>query len=152
MHYYIWWTASHWRDKLGPSYPTTSSPLPLPGSIGSDGCNPHPGYAGATIVDIPSEGLYDQNLAATFDRHIQLASDAGVRGFLVDWIGLGTADQTPSSSNENARLDMLISRVDLFNAHRSHPFLLGLAFAARGDYQRLPADVVGDLRYFSTRY
>ncbi|MHB8613492.1 MAG: glycoside hydrolase family 71/99 protein, partial [Candidatus Dormibacteraceae bacterium] len=42
--------------------------------------------------------------------------------------------------------------VDLFNAHRSHPFLLGLAFAARGDYQRLPADVVGDLRYFSTRY
>jgi hypothetical protein len=152
LHYYIWWTANHWRDKLGPSYPLTSNPLPLPGSIGPDGCNPRPSYSGATIVDIPSEGLYDQSLAATYDRHIQLASDAGVRGFLVDWIGLGATDQTPSSSDENGRLDLLISRVDLFNAHRAHPFLLGLAFAARGNFQRASGDIVADLSYFNHRY
>jgi hypothetical protein len=152
LHYYIWWTAGHWRDKLGPTYPTTASPLPLPGSIGADGCNPHAAYSGATIVDIPSEGLYDQSLAATFDRHIQLAADAGVRGFLVDWMGMGSTSQTPSSSDENSRLDLLVSRVDLFNAHRTHPFLLGLAFAARGNYQRHAADIVADLQYFSARY
>jgi hypothetical protein len=152
LHYYIWWTANHWRDKLGPNYPTQASPLPLPGSIGSNGCNPQAGYRGATIVDIPAEGLYDQHLASTFDHHIQLASDAGVRGFLVDWIGSGIAGQSGSSWDEDARLDLLVSRVNLFNAHSTHPFLLGLAFAARGDYQRAPADIITDLHYFSAHY
>jgi hypothetical protein len=152
LHYYIWWTAHHWRDKLGPDYPVGASPLPLPGVIGSDGCNPHPTYRSATIVDVPSEGLYDQNAPTSYDAHISLASDAGVRGFLVDWIGTGAPSQTPSSADENARLDKLVSRVDAFNASSKRPFGLGLAFAARGNFQRPAADIIADLRYFAAQY
>ena len=152
IHYYIWWTAHHWRDKVGPDYPVNASPLPLPGSVDSQGCNPRANYRNATIVDIPSEGLYDQNAPASFDSHISLASNTGVRGFLADWIGTGAAGQGPSSSDENARLDKLINRVDAFNAAAAHPFGLGLAFAARGDYQRPATSIIADLRYFSAQY
>ena len=72
LHYYLWWTPQHWRDKLGPTYPLDASPLPLPGSIDANGCNPHAAYRGATIVDLPTEGPYNQQLAETFDRHIAL--------------------------------------------------------------------------------
>lgn len=152
LHYYIWWTPTHWRDKLGPDYPIGASPLPLPGTIGPDGCNPHVSLRRASIVDIPSEGLYDQNAPATFDTHIRLASDANIRGFLVDWIGTGVESQTPSSSDENTRLDQLVSRVDAFNATSGRPFLLGLAFAARGNYQRPASNIIADLRFFIAQY
>jgi hypothetical protein len=152
LHYYIWWTPHHWRDKLGPAYSAGASPLPLPGSIGSDGCNPRASYPSATIVDIPSEGLYDQNAPATFDAHISLAGRTGIRGFLVDWIGTGSPSQTPSSSDESTRLDTLVRRVDAFNATSSQPFGLGLAMAARGNFQRPAADIIADLRYFTAQY
>src|ERR1700737_2446304 len=29
IHYYLFWSAQHWRDRLGPNYPTNASPLPL---------------------------------------------------------------------------------------------------------------------------
>jgi hypothetical protein len=152
LHYYIWWTATHWRDKVGPDYPVNASPLPLPGSIDSEGCNPRVNYRNATIVDIPSEGLYDQNVPASFDTHIKLASDAGVRGFLADWMGTGSVSQTPSSSDENARFDKLVSRVDAFNATSPYAFGLGLAFAARGDYNRPAASIIADLHFFISQY
>jgi hypothetical protein len=152
LHYYLWWTPDHWQQKLGSSYPYSANPLPLPGTIGADGCGPRVTYSGATIVDIPSEGLYDQNSAATFDRHIQLAAAAGVRGFLADWMGDGTTTQTPTSSADNARLDSLVSRVDAFNAGRANPFALGLAFAAFGNYARPAGQIINDLRYFNSRY
>jgi hypothetical protein len=91
VHYYLWWTPQHWSDKLGPSYPMSASPLPLPGTLGPDGCSASANYSGATITDIPTEGLYDQNDPSTFDRHIATAAAAGVRGFTVSWQGTGSA-------------------------------------------------------------
>ncbi len=152
LHYYLWWTAGHWRDKLGSSYPIGTDPAPSPGSMDANGCNPRADFPGATIVDLPVEGLYDQELAATFDRHIETAAAAGITGFLVSWLGTGTAQQDPQAAGYNRRLDLLVQRVDAFNANRTVKFRLGLAFASFGNYSR-PADaVINDLRYFVQRY
>jgi hypothetical protein len=152
LHYYLWWTPQHWRDKLGPAYPLDASPLPLPGTVDADGCNPRAAYAGATIVDLPTDGLYDQQLAETFDRHIALAAGAGVRGFLASWKGTGKPGQAPASPGYSQRLDLLVSRVEAYNRSHSSAFGLGLAMAAFGDYQRPAGAIIADLQYFDTRY
>jgi hypothetical protein len=152
LHYYLWWTPQHWRDKLGPDYPYRASPEPLPGDIGADGCGPSVRYPGATIVDLPSEGLYDQGLAATFDRHVATAAAAGVTGFLASWQGTGLPGQTPASSGYDRRLDLLVQRVHAYDATHATPFRLGLAFAAFGDYTRPAAEIIADLTYFADRY
>jgi hypothetical protein len=152
LHYYLWWTPQHWRDKLGPAYPLDASPLPLPGSVDASGCNPKAAYRGATIVDLPTEGPYNQQLAETFDRHIAQAAGAGVRGFLASWKSTGEPGQVPISSGYNQRLDLLVSRVEAYNRSHSRAFGLALAMAAFGDYQRPAGAIITDLRYFSTRY
>ena len=152
VHYYLWWTTAHWRDKLGPAYPLTSNPMPIPGTVDPTGCSPQVHYPGATIVDLPADGVYDQDSATTFDRHIEVASAAGISGFLVSWQGTGSAAQSPSSSGYDRRLDMLVQRVDAFNARSAAKFHLGLAFASFGDYGRPADEVINDLRYFQHRY
>jgi len=142
----------HWRDKLGPAYPYSQSPPPRPGSISGAGCEPKVQFAGATIVDLPSEGLYDQALADTFDRHIAAAAAAGIRGFLASWKGTGQSNQDPAAMGYNRRLDLLVSRVNAYNSSHGGHFGLGLALAAFGDYSRSTAEVQGDLAYFSSRY
>lgn len=152
VHYYLWWTPQHWSDKLGPSYPTNANPLPLPGSLGADGCSASVNYSGATITDVPSDGLYDQNDPATLDRHIATAAGAGIRGFVVSWQGTGSATQTPSSSGYNQRLDLLVSRVNAYNAAHAAHFNLALGLSVFGNYSRPSPAVLGDLSYFATRY
>lgn len=152
LHYYLWWTTEHWAEKLGASFPLTRQPLPLPGRVDASGCNPQVDFPGATIVDVPSEGLYDQEVAATFDRHIEAAAAAGITGFLVSWQGTGQAGQDRASSGYNRRLDLLVRRVDAFNGRSAVKFRLGLAFASFGDYSRPAEAVVNDLRYFSQTY
>jgi hypothetical protein len=153
IHYYLWWTDLHWHDKLGASYPYSATPLPLPGSTDASGCTQTVRYAGATIVDVPSEGLYNQNLAATFDRHIAAAAAAGVRGFVVSWIGNGTTTQSPTTSSSfNSRLDLLVSRVNAYNAAHATPFGLALGMSPYGNYSRPATAIVNDLTYFSNRY
>ena len=150
VHYYLWWTTQHWTDKLGNAYPYSSAPLP--GSTDSNGCNPSVTYSGATIVDVPSEGLYDQSQASTFDHHIELASGAGIKGFLADWQGTGAAQQDPASSGYDSRLDLLVRTVDAYNTAHGSRFGLGLAYAAFGDYSRPANELIADLRYFVSRY
>lgn len=152
MHYYLWWTPRHWQEKLGAAYPYGAVPLPLPGRLDAGGCNPTPAYPGATIVDIPSEGLYDQNQAATFDRHIAAAASAGIRGFLASWQGTGVAGQGPGDSGYNARLDLLAARVNAYNAAHGTAFSLVLGLEAFQAYGRAPSAVVNDLEYFRARY
>lgn len=152
LHYYTWWTLQHWHQKLGSRYPYAASPPVLPGTVDASGCAPAVDYPGATIVDVPSEGLYDQSQAATFDRHIAEAAAAGITGFLVSWQGVGSANQTPASSGYDSRLELLVERVDAYNATHTVPFRLGLAFAAFGDYSRPADEIIGDLTYFSHRY
>ncbi|MGH2467150.1 MAG: hypothetical protein ACRDGL_05420 [Candidatus Limnocylindrales bacterium] len=152
LHYYTWWTLQHWHEKLGRAYPYAAATLPLPATVDASGCAPRAEYPGATIADLPSEGLYDQGQAATFDRHIAAAAAAGITGFLVSWQGIGTVSQTPDSSGYDSRLELLVERVDAYNAIHAVPFRLGLAFAAFGEYSRPAAEIIGDLTYFSTRY
>jgi hypothetical protein len=150
VHYYLWWTSGHWADKLGPAYPYGSAPIP--GSTDGQGCNPTVSFSGSQIVDVPAEGLYDQSQAATFDRHIDLAANAGLKGFLADWQGTGADGQSPSSSGYNSRFDLMVTRVDNYDAAHGSSFGLGLAYAAFGDYQRSPAKIIADLKYFYSRY
>jgi hypothetical protein len=150
VHYYLWWTKQHWSDKLGPAYPYASAPIP--GSIDGLGCNPTVDYSGSQIVDIPTEGLYDQTQSDTFLRHVTVASQAGVKGFLADWQGTGYPVQSPASSGYNSRLDIMVSAVDAYNAEHASSFGLGLAYAAFGDYSRPASAIIADLRYFVSRY
>ena len=152
VHYYLWWSVQHWQDKLGAGYPYGASPAPAPGSMDSSGCNPQVRYPGSTIVDVPSEGLYNQDVASTFDLHIAEAVQAGLRGFLVSWQGTGATGQSPSSSSYNSRLDTLAARVNAYNLTHGADFGLGLAFASYGNYARPASAVVNDLRYFAARY
>lgn len=151
MHYYLWWTSRHWSEKLGGSYPYSARPLPAPGYFDATGCNPKVRYGGATIVDVPQAGLYDQGSAATFDLHIAQAVAAGITGFIVSWQGTGTA-QTPGSSGYNARLDVLVSRVNTYNAVHGTGFRLVLGMEAFGNYGRPASQVIADLNYFRGRY
>lgn len=152
VHYYMWWTTQHWRDKLGPAYPFGSASLPIPGSLDSAGCNPKGFFRGTQIVDLPTEGLYDQSQAATFEHHVDLANQAGLKGFLVSWQGTGTANQGSESSGYNSRLDLLVTTVDAYNAAHGTTFGLGLAFAAFGNYSRPARQITADLTYFYKRY
>ncbi len=150
VHYYLWWTVQHWTDKLGSDYPYGSAPIP--GTIDGQGCNPTVDYPGAQIVDVPSEGLYDQTQAATFQTHIALAGQAGIRGFLADWQGTGLSTQGPASSGYNSRLDLMVNTVNSYDAAHRGTFGLGLAYAAFGDYSRPASMIIADLRYFAKRY
>lgn len=152
VHYYLWWTPQHWRDKLGPAYPYTDGQPPLPGQVDAQGCNPVVAYPRAQIVDLPAEGLYDQGQPATFDRHVAQAAAAGITGFLVSWQGTGATAQRPDSSGYDSRLDLLVSRVHAFDQSGAGTFGLGLAFASFGDYARPAANVIADLDYFASRY
>jgi hypothetical protein len=152
VHYYMWWTGRHWREKLGPQYPLAAAPAPPPGRLDAQGCNPQPLFGGTEIVDLPAEGQYDQEQPSTFDHHIDLAVRAGIAGFLVSWRGTGARDQRPLSSGYNSRLDLLVSRVDSYNTTHKTNFRLDLAFAAFGDYGRPAGQIASDLDYFAARY
>lgn len=152
LHYYLWWTAQHWHDKLGSSYPYGARPPILPGTLGASGCRATVAFRGASIVDVPSEGLSDQSDPATFDRHIAAAAGAGVRGFVVSWQGTGTPSQGPSSSGYDSRLDLLVRRVDAYNATHAHPFTLALGLSVYGNDGRPSSSLVNDLEYFVGRY
>lgn len=149
-YYYLWWTNQHWHDKLGTAYPYGT--VPIPGTTDAQGCNPKVFYSAAQIVDVPSEGLYDQAQSSTFTRHIGLAAGAGLKGFLASWQGTGSASQGPQSSGYNSRLNLLVSAVDSYNRSHGTTFGLGLAYEAFGDYNRPAADVIADLRYFYREY
>jgi hypothetical protein len=152
VHYYLWWSTQHWHDKLGAAYPYTANPLPLPGSTDATGCNPKVAYPGATIVDVPSEGLYNQDLASTYDLHIATAAAAGVRGFVVSWMGAGTPNQTAASAGYSRRLDLLTSRVHAYNATHARPFGLALGMSPYGNYSRPASAIINDLGYFTQTY
>src|SRR4051794_7708560 len=59
-YYYLWWSADHWRDRLGGAYGAatanfTRSPLPLPATVDAGGCTPISLYAGNTLTDTPAQ-------------------------------------------------------------------------------------------------
>ncbi|MBV8951738.1 MAG: hypothetical protein JOZ99_12740, partial [Actinobacteria bacterium] len=77
---------------------------------------------------------------------------AGIRGFVVSWQGTGSPAQTPSSSGYNQRLDLLVNRVNAYNATHAAHFNLALGLSAFGNSTRPSSAVMADLGYFTTRY
>jgi len=121
-------------------------------TVAANGCGTGASFPGDSILDLPSEGLYDQTSEATFDHHIDLAVKSSITGFLVDWQGTGQPGQSPSSSGYDSRLDLMVHATDTYNRSHGKHFSLGLAFAAFGNYNRPASAIVADLTYFDQRY
>ncbi len=95
-YYYLWWSTQHWKDKLGSNYPYTASPLPLPATTDTDGCNAVSNYAGNQLLDVPT-ALFSQDDAGVIEGDIRTAKSAGITGFWLNWNGDGTTTQTLST-------------------------------------------------------
>src|SRR5215216_4928440 len=74
-YYYLWWSTQHWKDKLGPNYPYTASPLPLPAKTDADGCNAVSNYAGNQLLDV-STALVSQDDPGAIESDIRTARSA----------------------------------------------------------------------------
>ena len=102
-YYYLWWSTQHWQDKLGPNYPYSTSPLPLPATTDADGCNAVSNYAGNQLIDIPPS-LVSQDDPGAIESDIVTARNAGIAGFWLNWTGDGTTSQTRASLTYTRRL------------------------------------------------
>ncbi len=124
-YYYLWWSAQHWHDKLGNNYPYSASPLPLPATADSDGCNPVSQYAGNQLTDVPTT-IQDQDAPGVIENDVRQAAAAHLTGFVVNWIGTGSASQTADSVSYSRRLAALVTAVHKVNAEGT-PFSLVLS-------------------------
>ena len=148
-YYYLWWSANHWKSALGPNYPITASPLPLPATLDSTGCGAKSRYVGNTLTDVPSR-IYSQDDAGFIEADVRQAASAGLTGFLVNWIGTGTASQSATSNPYSRRLQVLVNAVHKVNA-AGVPFKLWLSYKASAKV--LPASYISnDLAYFARAY
>jgi hypothetical protein len=102
-YYYLWWSANHWRNKLGPNYPYNASPLPLPATTDADGCTAVSNYPGNQLLDVPP-ALISQDDPGAIENDIRTARSAGITGFWLNWSGDGTTSQTPTSVTYTRRL------------------------------------------------
>jgi hypothetical protein len=148
-YYYLWWSANHWRSALGSNYPTGASPMPLPATLDSTGCGARSSYAGNTLTDVPSR-IYSQDDSGFIEADVRQAAAAGLSGFMVNWIGTGSATQSATSNPYSARLRVLVDAVHKVNA-AGIPFKLWLSYKASA--QVLPASFISnDLAYFVRTY
>ena len=102
-YYYLWWSTQHWKDKLGPNYPYSASPLPLPAKTDADGCNAVSNYVGNQLIDVPAK-LVSQDEPGAIESDIRTAKGAGITGFWLNWVGDGTTSQTLTSVTYTRRL------------------------------------------------
>jgi hypothetical protein len=147
-YYYLWWSQQHWHDKLGSSYPYDENPLPLPATLDASGCNPVSRYPGNQLTDVPAM-LYGQDDPGLIERHIRLAANAGLAGFLVNWAGTGSAGQTSSSVTYSRRLDALFSAVRKVNAE-GIPFKIWISY--KGSSMPPVDAILNDLDYLARTY
>jgi hypothetical protein len=103
-YYYLWWSSNHWKNKLGPSYPLTSSPPPLPAQTDVNGCNAVSNYPSNQLLDVGVQGLFTQDNPGVIEWDIRAAKSAGITGFWLNWAGNGTATQTRRSVTYTPRL------------------------------------------------
>jgi hypothetical protein len=125
-YYYLWWSETHWHDKLGTNYPYDQSPLPLPATLDADGCNAQTPYAGNQLIDVPA-ALYTQDTPGVIEGHVRQAAAKGIPGFLVNWNGTGLAGQTADSVSYSRRLREMVRAVNEVNAE-GIPFKLMLSY------------------------
>ena len=148
-YYYLWWSRQHWLDMLGPNYPTTATPLPLPAALDATGCNTVSRYAGNRLTDVPAK-LYSQDDAGFIERDVREAAAAGLDGFAVNWAGTGSAAQLTTDNVYSRRLQLMVAAVHKVNSE-GIPFKLWLSYKASAKI--LPtAYIMGDLSYFVRTY
>jgi hypothetical protein len=148
-YYYLWWSADHWRTSLGSHYPTTASPLPLPATLASNGCNPHSLYTGNHLTDVPAH-LYSQDDPGFIEADLRQAASFGLTGFIVNWVGTGTAGQTVTSNPYSRRLQVLVNAVHKVNS-QGIPFKLWLSYKSSASLVSQTA-MDNDLKYFVAHY
>jgi hypothetical protein len=147
--YYLWWDRRHWTSHLG-AYPYNRTGEPLPASLGASQCATVSGYRGNVETDVSPGLRYDQSNPATIIDDVRLAARTGLTGFLVNWVGTGQPQQSPSASSLDTRLKYVISAVHQVNAE-------GLPFKIILNYQssarRLSTtQFVNDFNYFLSAY
>lgn len=107
-YYYLWWSANHWHDKLGPNYPYDAATLPLPAVTDPAGCGAVSAFVGNQLVDVAAT-LESQDDTAVIARDVRLAKAAGMAGFLLNWGGTGTSTQSASDSAYTRRFAAVLS-------------------------------------------
>jgi hypothetical protein len=148
-YYYLRWSARHWHDTLGSSYPYGSPSLPLPASLDSAGCGTRSLFAGNRLTDVPTS-LWSQDDAATIERDVRLALSAGLSGFAVNWAGTGSASQTADSTTYSRRLDTLVRVVNKVRSE-GHNFALWISY--KSSAQLLSATAIrNDLDFLDRTY
>jgi hypothetical protein len=148
-YYYLWWSSAHWKSALGPNYPMTSTTLPLPATIGADGCTTKTNYAGNTLTDVPSK-IYSQDDAGQIESDVRQAAASGLAGFAVNWAGTGSAGQTVTSNPYSRRLQLMVDAVHKVNQEGIH-FSLWLSYKASASILT-PTYIANDLSYFTAKY
>ena len=148
-YYYLWWSAYHWTTTLGPNFPFTQSPWPLPATLDPTGCNAVSLYSGNIETDTPAAS-FTQDDPAQINYDVQSAIAAGLTGFAVDWKGTGAPGQTPTSNAFDQRLDLLVHAVDQAQA-AGKQFHLWLSYEASATL--LTQDqITNDLAYLTSQY
>lgn len=147
--YYLWWDTAHWHARLGPSYPYSANPLPLPATLSGDGCTVTNNYPGNQLTDVSSP-LFTQDSQAQIDSDVRLAAGTGLAGFAVAWEGTGQAHQTASSSAFNRRLAMMVNAVNQVRRSGSD-FSLWIAYMSSASI-RTASQIDNDLTYLTKAY
>ena len=147
--YYLWWDTQHWHARLGPNYPYTTSPLPLPATLSGDGCTVTNNYEGNQLTDVANP-LWTQSDPNQIQADVNLAAHIGLAGFAVSWAGTGEANQTMNSSTFNQRLALVVNAVHKVNAE-GIPFSLWIAYISSAAI-RTTDQINNDLSYLDKTY
>lgn len=147
--YYLWWDTAHWKARLGPNYPYSDNPLPLPATLSGNGCTVTNNYPGNQLTDVASP-LWSQADYGQILSDVTLAARAGLAGFAASWAGTGEPGQTASSSLFNQRLAMLVKAVKEVN-DQGTPFSLWIAYISSARI-RTTDQINNDLSYLQRTY
>ncbi len=147
--YYLWWDTTHWHARLGPNYPYSANPLPLPATLSGDGCTVTNNYPGNQLTDVASP-LWSQSDYSQILSDVTLAAKIGLAGFAVSWAGTGLPNQTVNSSSFNQRLAMVVKAVHQIN-QEGVPFSLWIAYISSAAI-RSTTQINNDLAYLHQNY
>ncbi|MGH9078486.1 MAG: hypothetical protein ACRDYE_00115 [Acidimicrobiales bacterium] len=147
--YYLWWDTQHWHARLGPNYPYSANPLPLPATLSGNGCTVANNFEGNQLTDVASP-LWTQDDPSQIRADVALAAQTGLAGFAVSWAGTGLPHQTASSSAFNRRLATLVSAVHQIN-QAGTPFSLWIAYISSARI-RTQTQIDNDFSYLQTTY
>jgi hypothetical protein len=147
--YYLWWDTQHWHARLGPAYPYSAVPAPLPATLSGNGCTVTNNYPGNQLTDVASP-LWTQDDAKQIQTDVSMAAQSGLTGFAVSWAGTGLPHQTANSSAFNRRLAMLVAAVHQAN-RAGISFSLWIAYISSARI-RTQDEINNDLSYLQATY